>query len=200
MARVHRRRPSRLVELKDGGAIDAGLGVNEAAICRMLDEAPVDVSCWPVATRSSRPCERPALLDRCQGGTSASSPPGPTTPVSWPAEANARGRCADRGRTPEILERLARLEALCAAHDIPLAAAALQFGLGHPAVASVLPGVAGAARVAETSVLATTSIPRPSGPTWLAAILADGVPPLNRHAIRRTIPCSPKPITPPIPT
>jgi D-threo-aldose 1-dehydrogenase len=42
--------------------------------------------------------------------------------------------------TPEILERVGRIEAVCRAHGVPLAAAALQFPLGHPSVASVIPG------------------------------------------------------------
>lgn len=42
--------------------------------------------------------------------------------------------------TPEILKRVARMEAICASHGVPLPAAALQFPLGHPAVASVIPG------------------------------------------------------------
>lgn len=41
---------------------------------------------------------------------------------------------------PEVLERVRRVEAVCARHGVPLPAAALQFPLGHPAVASVIPG------------------------------------------------------------
>jgi D-threo-aldose 1-dehydrogenase len=40
--------------------------------------------------------------------------------------------------SPDIAERVRRIEAVCARHE--LAAAALQFPLGHPAVASVIPG------------------------------------------------------------
>ena len=42
--------------------------------------------------------------------------------------------------TPSIMERVRRIEAVCRSHSVPLAAAALQFPLGHPAVASVIPG------------------------------------------------------------
>jgi D-threo-aldose 1-dehydrogenase len=41
---------------------------------------------------------------------------------------------------PEVLERVRRIDAVCLRHRVPLAAAALQFPLGHPAVASVIPG------------------------------------------------------------
>jgi D-threo-aldose 1-dehydrogenase len=42
--------------------------------------------------------------------------------------------------TPEMLAKVARIEAVCARHDVPLSAAALHFPLGHPSVASVTPG------------------------------------------------------------
>ena len=41
---------------------------------------------------------------------------------------------------PEVMDRVRRIEAVCRRHDVPLAAAALQFPLGHPSVASVIPG------------------------------------------------------------
>jgi D-threo-aldose 1-dehydrogenase len=41
---------------------------------------------------------------------------------------------------PHILERVRRIEAICKAHGVPLAAAALQFPLAHPAIVSVIPG------------------------------------------------------------
>jgi D-threo-aldose 1-dehydrogenase len=42
--------------------------------------------------------------------------------------------------SPYILERAGRIEAVCKVHGVPLAAAALQFPLAHPAVVSVIPG------------------------------------------------------------
>jgi D-threo-aldose 1-dehydrogenase len=42
--------------------------------------------------------------------------------------------------TPEVMERVRRMQAVCASHATPLAAAALQFPLAHPIVASVIPG------------------------------------------------------------
>ncbi len=41
---------------------------------------------------------------------------------------------------PEILDRVAKIEAVCKRHGVSLAAAALQFPLGHPIVASIIPG------------------------------------------------------------
>jgi D-threo-aldose 1-dehydrogenase len=45
-----------------------------------------------------------------------------------------------RAASAEELARAARLKAVCDRHGVPLAAAALQFPLGHPSVASVIPG------------------------------------------------------------
>lgn len=41
---------------------------------------------------------------------------------------------------PEVMDRVRRIEAVCARHGVPLSAAALQFPLGHPSVAAVIPG------------------------------------------------------------
>jgi D-threo-aldose 1-dehydrogenase len=60
---------------------------------------------------------------------------------------------------PAIVARVAALERACAAFDVPLAAAALQFPLRHPAVASVIPGLVGADQVAATLRYAEWSIP-----------------------------------------
>lgn len=49
--------------------------------------------------------------------------------------------------SPEIRERVQRIEAVCDAHKVPIAAAALQFVLGHPAVKSVIPGARSAIEV-----------------------------------------------------
>jgi D-threo-aldose 1-dehydrogenase len=48
---------------------------------------------------------------------------------------------------PEILERVRKIEAVCARHGVPLASAALQFPLGHPIVASIIPGAISRAQI-----------------------------------------------------
>jgi D-threo-aldose 1-dehydrogenase len=48
---------------------------------------------------------------------------------------------------PEVLEHVRGIEDVCARHDVPLPAAALQFVLGHPSVATVIPGARSAAHV-----------------------------------------------------
>ena len=60
---------------------------------------------------------------------------------------------------PDIIERTRRLEAACSRHGVPLAAAALQFPLFHPAVASVVVGHERAAEVAHNLALLRHPIP-----------------------------------------
>lgn len=60
---------------------------------------------------------------------------------------------------PAMLEKAQRLETVCARHGVPLAAAALQFPLGHPAVASVLIGCRSGAEVDENIRLFRLNIP-----------------------------------------
>jgi D-threo-aldose 1-dehydrogenase len=45
-----------------------------------------------------------------------------------------------RAAPAEIIARVAQIEAVCQRHGVPLAAAALQFPLAHPAVAAIIPG------------------------------------------------------------
>jgi D-threo-aldose 1-dehydrogenase len=59
----------------------------------------------------------------------------------------------------ETVERARALAAVCARHDVPLRAAALQFPLGHPAVACVLIGMRSSAEVADAMAMASVEIP-----------------------------------------
>lgn len=59
----------------------------------------------------------------------------------------------------DILQRVRKIEAVCAAHNTPLIAAALQFVLGHPAVKTVIPGAVSAAEVAANVALLQTPVP-----------------------------------------
>ena len=52
-----------------------------------------------------------------------------------------------RPATPPILDKVAKIQAVCKRHNISLQAAALQFPLHHPLVASVIPGARSIAEV-----------------------------------------------------
>jgi D-threo-aldose 1-dehydrogenase len=58
-----------------------------------------------------------------------------------------------------IIAKVAKLEALCADFNIPLAAAALQFPRAHPQICTVLAGFASAAQVAQSLAWMSEPIP-----------------------------------------
>ena len=58
-----------------------------------------------------------------------------------------------------VLDRVARLQALCEGHGIRLVDAAFRFPLLHPATVSVIPGGQGQAEMASNSRAAATSLP-----------------------------------------
>jgi len=60
-------------------------------------------------------------------------------------------------------ERVGRIQAICESHGVPLAAAALQFPLGHPSVAAVIPGARSATQVERNLEVFRVDIP---GALW----------------------------------
>lgn len=71
----------------------------------------------------------------------------------------------------DILDRVARIEAVCKAHDTRLVDAAFQFPLCHPAVVSVVPGGQGTAEMESNFAAAAAQIP----PALWAALKAQGL-------------------------
>ena len=66
------------------------------------------------------------------------------------------------GKAPaEIQARVRGIEVVCAAHKVALPAAALQFVLAHPIVASVIPGAAQPTEVTQN--IASLQAPIPAG-------------------------------------
>ncbi|MBX3028882.1 MAG: aldo/keto reductase [Chloroflexi bacterium] len=59
----------------------------------------------------------------------------------------------------ELNQRVGRIQAICESYGVPLAAAALQFPLGHPSVAAVIPGARSAAQVERNIEVFRTPIP-----------------------------------------
>lgn len=61
--------------------------------------------------------------------------------------------------SPEIMQRVMRIEETCRRHGVTLPAAALQFPLGHSAVASVIPGAVDPGQVRANLANACSPIP-----------------------------------------
>lgn len=144
-----------LTELKSSGAVRAiGIGVNEVAEClRMLELFELD--CILLAGRYTL-LEQPALerlLPECEkrGVSILCGGPFNSGVLATGSRAGARTHYNYAAPPAAVLERVQRLEAVCDEFAVPLQAAALQFPLGHPAVATV---VAGAASGAESRNIA----------------------------------------------
>ena len=72
---------------------------------------------------------------------------------------------------PAILDRVRRIEAICARHGTRLVDAALRFPLCHPAVVSVIPGGQGTAEMAANLAAARAAVP----PALWADLKAEGL-------------------------
>jgi D-threo-aldose 1-dehydrogenase len=140
-----------LDRLRAAGAVKAiGIGVNEAEMCERFARAG-DFDAMLLAGRYSL-LEQPALasfmplaqqkgIGMMLGGVFNSGILA-TGPVPG-AKYNYKPA------PPEILARVAKIEAVCARHSVPLRRAALQFPLGHPAVASLVMGAVKPQEVAD---------------------------------------------------
>jgi len=150
-----------LVELRNAGEISAiGAGVNEWQVCEKLLGLG-DFDCFLLAGRYTL-LEQEALdtfLPLCvkrDVGIILGGPYNSGILATGPVE----GARYNYALAPEpILEKVRKMEAVCAAHDTPLIAAALQFVLGHSAVRSVIPGAANAGEVETNVGLLERSIP-----------------------------------------
>ncbi|WP_186418489.1 aldo/keto reductase [Bosea sp. CS1GBMeth4] len=151
-----------LDDLRASGTVGAiGVGVNEAEMCERFARAG-DFDTMLLAGRYSL-LEQPALasfmpLAREKGiglllGGVFNSGILATGPV-------AGAKYNYRPAPPGILARVAAIEAICTRHDVPLRRAALQFPLGHPAVASLVMGAVGPEEVADQ--IAELSAPVPA--------------------------------------
>lgn len=139
--------------LRSSGAVKAiGLGVNEGAvILEAMEEC--DLDCALLAGRYTL-LEQATLADLLPACTARNV--SILLGGAFNSGILARGVQGDLkfnygDAPPEIVERVARLEAVCRAHDVPLAAAALQFPYAHPAVATVLTGARSAEEVRENA-------------------------------------------------
>lgn len=137
--------------LRAAGAVKAiGVGVNEAEMCERFARAG-DFDTMLLAGRYSL-LEQPGLasfmplaqqkgIDLMLGGVFNSGILA-TGPV-------AGAKYNYQPAPPAILARVSALEAACARHGVPLRRAALQFPLGHPAVASLVMGAVRPQEVAD---------------------------------------------------
>ncbi len=149
-----------LDKLRREGVIGAlGAGMNQVEIPIRFARA-ADFDCFLIAGRYTLLDQRalPELLPLCVekniaiiiGGVYNSgilADPRPGAPFNY------------RPASQEWLDKALRLKAVCDRHGVPLKAAAIQFPLAHPAVASVLTGARSVAELEENERMMRAPIP-----------------------------------------
>jgi D-threo-aldose 1-dehydrogenase len=151
-----------LVELRSAGTVKAfGVGVNDWSILLRF-AADGDFDCFMLAGRYT-------LLDHSALETFMPDCErrGISVLMAAPFNSGILATGAQPGATffyveaePEIMARTRRIEEACARHDVAIAAAALQFPLAHPAVASVVTGMRSAAEADANLRHCRAAIPR----------------------------------------
>jgi len=127
-----------LDELRSNGDIKAiGLGVNEREVClEAMEHGRWD--CFLLAGRYTLLEQDPLadLFPACEKAGTGIILGGP-----YNSGILVGGDTWNYAKAPPaVVDRVRRIAAVCAAHDVPLPAAALRFPLGSPLVASVIPG------------------------------------------------------------
>lgn len=150
-----------LEELRAAGVIAAiGCGLNEVAACERMAHAG-DFDCFLLASRYTLLVQEAldAFLPLCEEREISVIIGGPYN-TGILATGPVDGATYDYAPAPpEILERVRRIERVCTLHGVALASAALQFPLGHPRVASVIPGARSSAEVHRNLETFTAAIP-----------------------------------------
>lgn len=154
-----------LIELRDQGVIKAfGVGVNEWQPCQTLAERG-DFDMFLLAGRYTL-LEQDALetflpmVEERGIGIVLGGPYNSGILATGPRE----GSYYNYELAPQtILDRVARIEAICADHNTRMVDAAFQFPLLHPSVVSVIPGGQGVSEADSNGVAAKAVIP---GALW----------------------------------
>jgi D-threo-aldose 1-dehydrogenase len=131
-----------LARLRGEGVVSAiGVGINEVETLRRY-AADGDFDCFMLAGRYTLldTSALPDLLPACEKRKISIllAAPFHSGILVTGARPGAKFWYADA--PPDVLAQVARMEAVCARHDVGLQAAAIQFPLAHPAMASIAAG------------------------------------------------------------
>ncbi len=140
-----------LLELRRAGDVAAiGVGVNEADMCARFARAG-DFDCMLLAGRYSL-LEQGALdefLPLCEQKNIGVLAGGVFNSGILASGARPGAKYDYSSAPPEVIARVEKIQAICRAHEVPMAAAALQFPLAHPCVSSVVVGGVSAGEVQQ---------------------------------------------------
>jgi D-threo-aldose 1-dehydrogenase len=150
-----------LEELKQAGLIRGiGAGINEIGMMpRFLDLMDLDffLVAMPYTLLDTDVLDSEFPRCAARGVGFVIGAPFASGVLAAGAVSGARYRYADA--PGEILAKVKQIEAVCARHEVPLAAAALQFPLGHSLVAAVIPGALFSEHVERNVVALRHAIP-----------------------------------------
>jgi D-threo-aldose 1-dehydrogenase len=150
-----------LVDLRGQGVVDAvGLGVNNWQVCREVAQR-ADVDCFLLAGRHTLLDQEASveLLPLCRERGIGIIIGGPYNTGILATGSVAPGTYDYAPAPADVIERVRRIEGVLARHDVPLAAAAVNYPLLDPAVATVIPGLASPAEVAAAAAHISSKIP-----------------------------------------
>lgn len=152
-----------LEKLREEGAIAGfGVGVNEIQVCLdVMQEARLDAILLAGRYTLLEQDALDTLFPACAAAGTAIVIGGPYNSGILATGTRRSGTIHyDYGPAPEsVLAHVRGIEAVCDRHGVRLPAAALAFVLAHPQVASVIPGIGSADRVAQTVDLYAEAIP-----------------------------------------
>ena len=150
-----------LDELRRAGVIKAvGVGLNEADMSARFVRA-IDLDCVLLAGRYTL-LEQAALddfLPLCVERDVGVVIGGPFNSGILATGAVPGAKYNYLDPSAEVVARVQRIEAVCRRHDTPIAAAALQFPLAHPAVSATIPGAVSEAEINANLALFRREIP-----------------------------------------
>jgi len=154
-----------LEQLRSGGAIGGfGVGVNEIDVCLdVMAEARLDAILLAGRYTLLEQGALDTLFPACAAAGTSIVVGGPYNSGIL-VTGTKSGAVAHYDYVPapaEVIARVAAIEDVAAGHGVVLAAAALQFVLAHPVVASVIPGQGTPRHVADTVALLRMAIPAP---------------------------------------
>lgn len=169
-----------LEKLRGEGLIKAvGVGMNDDGGLARFAEAG-DFDCFMLAGQytllDQSPLDHLFPLCRKKGISIVSAAPFNSGILATGAKGDAK--FFYQSAPVEIIEKTRRIEAVCERHAVALPAAALQFALGHPVVASVAAGSSSAAEVRQNVRFMTQPVP----PDFWGELKAEGL-------IRADAPC-----------
>jgi len=170
-----------LDELRRAGVIGAiGCGLNDAGMCARFARAG-DFDCMLLAGRYTLLEQTEALADfmplaaRKRIGVVIG---GPFNSGILTGNITAESKYDYAAAPPAILARARRIEAICLDHGVPLAAAAIQFPLAHPAVVAVIPGALSPVEIEANAAHLARPIPPALWDALRAAALLDAAAPV----------------------